>query len=681
MSCSSSKPFLARRRVFFIALLLASPAMALAQEAVDLGTVVVQEEASDPQTPSLDATAAATVIIPEQQADPTKTVPDLLEESAGVHVKRYGGLDDFSALSLRGSTSAQVQIYLDDVPLVSAQGDLVDLSLVPLAGIERIEVYRGGSPGMVPDSTAGGVVIMQTKARPEKRSLSVRNIGGSFTTYRGTVSAAEPFGKCSLLATYERFQSDGNFTYINNNGTTFNQADDRLVERQNNDFASNSLFMKFTAAPTGATSVAVTNTFFEKDQGIPGLGSRESTTARLQTWRDLAAVQADHDFPSVPGLALHGDLFFDFLNSQFSDPQGQIGLSRQENDDDTYRFGENVRAEYAWGAHQLLKGYVAGRTEFFLPMNRLATPPSGPHSHRNTVSTGAEDEIRLWGERVVFAPSARFVAVFNDLSNDDPSNPSAVLSTNRRTDLQLSAKAGLKVRMIGGLFFKANIYRGYRNPTFSELFGDRGTIVGNPTLRPEKTFNIDGGLAFHHAGDRLRTDVEAAYFRSLTDDLIQFVQTSQFTIQSRNMSRALIQGMEFSARVAWAERLSGWASYTFQEAKDASDLPATAGKYIPGRPKNELDAGIAWKEAWRPWFGTRLFGDVNVMSGNYIDTQNLVEVNRRTLLEAGATAAFGKAETLAFTFSVKNLLNEHIDDVVGYPLPGRSYWGTVEVKL
>lgn len=700
MSFRMPKSPLAWRGAFLLALILADPAQASGQgqvyfpsqandsplqdsgessEAVDLGSVVVEEFLPKTDAPSLDSTSAATVILPQKSPDPTATVPSLIEETAGVHVKRYGGLDDFSALSLRGSTSSQVQIYLDDVPLVSAQGNIIDLSIIPLEAMERIEVYRGGSPGMVPDSTAGGVVILRTKVKPDKASFVIRNTGASFTTYRGTISAAAPFKKCSLIATYERFQSDGNFTYIDNNGTTFNTNDDQLVERQNNDFASNSMFTKFIVSPNENTSIAVFNTFFNKDQGVPGLGNRQSTIARLETWRDLVAIQADHDFTSVSGLSLHGDLFFDFLNSQFNDPLGQIGLGVERNDDNTYRFGEDVRAEYSLGAHQLIKAFTAHRSEFFIPVNHAATPSDGPHSRRHTISAGLEDEIHLWNTRLTIIPSVRLVNAFNYLSNQDPSNPVAIVSTNTRSDHQLSAKLGLKLRLINELYFKGNFYRGFRNPTFSELFGDQGTIIGNPTLRPEKSLNVDAGFAFHYANESIGADIETIFFRDSVDDLIQFLQTSQFTIRPQNMSRALIQGGEFSARILWKDRIQAYANYTLQWARDASSQPATSGKYLPGRPKDELAVGMSWNEQWKSWFGTKLSSDINYMAGNYIDTQNLISVKHRSLISASAAVVFLKKASLSMT--VKNLLNEHIEDIVGYPLPGRSYWATLDVKF
>lgn len=669
-------PFEMRRGVFLALLLIISPAV-YADESVDLGTVVV-EDTEARETPKLDRTAAATIIIPDKSSDLAPTVPQLLEQSAGVHIKRYGGLDDFSAISLRGSSASQVQIYLDDIPIATSQGEPIDLSIVPLSTVGSIEVYRGGSPGSVPDSTAGGVVVIHSKKRPDKTEAVLRNTGGSFATYKGTASITQPFKKFSYVAAYERFQSEGDFTYLDNKGTTFNKSDDEMVTRKNNDFASNSLFTKLMFDASEKLGISLSNIFFNKDQGIPGVGNRQSLNARLETWRDMVSVSGDKEWSKLNG---HADLYFDFLNNQFRDPQAEIGLGVQDNDDNTYRFGANLRTAYNLGAHQQLRGFVSERTEFFLPKNRAAAPEDGAHSHRSTVSVGAEDEVSVFKERLSIVPSLRFANVFNYLSNDDPSVAAAGNATNRKSYHQLSAKVGMSFRIADEFYFKGNFYRGFRNPTFSELFGDRGTIVGNPSLSPEEAINFDAGFSFYHGtkDSPLKLNAEVAYFRSHLDDLIQFMQTSQYTIRAENIGRALIQGVEVSANISWKDGLSSYASYTFQDAKDISSSSATNGKYLPGRPRNELAFGAAWNEDWFKWFATKLFGDIHYMSGNYLDTQNLLSVNHRSLISTGVSAIFVKNITLSFV--VRNLIDDRIEDLVGFPLPGRSYWATAELKI
>lgn len=678
------------RRVFcYVALVtlttLQFPCIAIAEEtpttpadtagSVDIGEIIVREGVSKSRTPELDGTASGTVILPTDSTKASTTLPELMEQSSGVHVKRYGGLDDFSAVTLRGSTSSEVQIYLDDVPLMSASGEGVDLSLIPVAAIERIEVYRGGSPGSVADATAGGVIVIRTKLKPKETRTYVSANGGSFSTYKWTFGRAQGFDKISFIAGFERSQSAGDFPYLDNNGTTFNSADDQIAIRQNNDFASNTLYSKLSFNLPYDSNLQFQNFFMQKNQGIPGLGNRQSLNARLTDWRNLTTLAFDKNF-SADALKFHADAFFDFLKDRFRDPDNEIGLGVEDTDDDTYRFGEHARLSYIWGP-QNLKGLVAHRFELYSPYNAAASPAKGANSRRNTVSAGIEDEVTLFGDRLTISPSLRFTTLINHFSGDsnDPN------FTNDTKNYQLSAKFGLSARLWDELYFKGNFYRGFRNPTFSELFGDRGTIVGNPELSPEKSLNFDAGLAYHmHKEDvPVGFDVEATYYRNSTDALIQFLQTSQFTIKAQNLSKALIQGVEFSGRVNWSERLNSYVVYTYQLAKDDSNLPATSGKFLPGRPRHELGVGATWVESWCQAISTKLFGDLRYMGGNYLDTQNLSYIDHRTLIGAGV--GVGLYKKFELLFAVKNILNERISDLVGYPLPGRSYWVSANLNI
>lgn len=665
------KPFLAMRKGFLICVILSIffPVTIEAGEAVDLGEVIVEDTATKEKTPSLDKTSAATVLVPEESKQEEQTLPELLEQSAGVYVRRYGGLDDFSSLSLRGSSAGQVQIYLDDIPLMTAQGTIADLGLIPLSVIEQVEVYRGGSPGMLPESSVGGVVLLKTKGKPQERDSQVSQTIGSFQTFKTKASLAKSIKKLGLVLAAEHDQSKGDFLYEDDNGTRFNTNDDRLLTRQNNDFASNNLFTKFFFDLPHDSSLSITNVLFEKNQGVPGLATRKSLTARLTTWREIASLVAEKDDLFVNNLKGHIDLFFDYLNNQFYDPNSEISLSPQDTDDKTYRFGTNLRLQYDLGTHQQLSFFVAQRSEYFHPYNGLATPANGPKSDRQSINTGLEDEIHIFKDRLIIAPSVRVENLFNH--GQLPAG----------SEHQLSAKLGLGVRLVDEFYFKANAYRGFRNPTFSELFGDTGTLKGNPNLKPEKAINFDAGLSYDFPTNSWFDGghIEATYYRHQVENLIQFVQTSAFTAQAMNLNKALIQGSETMIRASFAGRIRLSASYTYQQAKDISDNPDTRGKYLPGRPKHELYALFGLSEDWLPWFNSYVFCDLSYMSGNYLDTQNLLMVSNRTILGSGIALTF--INRITASFSVKNILNDRISDLIGYPLPGRSYWGSLKIKI
>lgn len=625
----------------------------------------------------LDTTSQAQVIIPSQVQGQAQTVTQLLERAAGVQIRQYGGLDDFAAVSIRGSTTDQVLVYLDGVLLNTAHGGVLDLSMLPLDQIARIEIYKGGAPGKTTDSTPGGVVYIYTKRKPEETQNLIRNSLGSFFTYRGHAERSQSFKSFYYNAAFDHFRSRGDFSFLDDRGTRANRNDDRIIDRQNNDFRAYDFAATVGAEKKEALSWKIYENFFSKNEGIPGLGSQTSSTARLDTLRNL--IQAELAGPKTPEqkFSWEADLFFDFLNSRFRDRQGQIGLGTQDNDDVTFRFGPKLATELALVPHHLLSAFLAHRAEFFQPTNHSASPPEGPLSQRHMIGLGLEDEMNFLNEKIFFDPSARLQVFINDLSGTDPSLTNRP-ANNHLTDTQVSAKLGVKVAPWPFLNFKTNLFRGFRQPTFAELFGDRGTIVGNPALRAEESFNFDFGidLKIKNLKPVDQIQLSAVFFRHTIDHLIQFLQTSQFTVRAENLNRALILGGEFSASLQVFKDWRWNGHYVYQTAKDDDETSPTFDNFLPGRPKHQFFIGTDYQ---LPYLNLRPFAEWQILGNSYLDSQNLLRVTRRSILAAGLH--IDPLKKLKISLSAKNLLNDRIVDTVGYPLPGRSYWGEVEFNF
>lgn len=656
----------------FIAILFASffPSQGFPKEKAQIEIKVEEEKEA-----GLDTTSHAQVILPGEWKGQAQTVPQLLEKGAGVQLKQYGGLDDFAAVSIRGSTTEQVLIYLDGVLLNSAHGGILDLSMIPLDQIERIEVYKGGAPGKMTDSAPGGVIVIQTKQKTDKTKNSLRNSYGSFTTYRGHIEHSQNLKPFYYNAAFDHHRSRGDFSFLDNRGTRANTSDDRTRNRQNNDFQAYDFATMIGGNKEESLQWKVYENFFLKQAGIPGFGARTSSQARLDTLKNIFYLALEAPIKSEKKLKWKTDLSFDYLNSQFQDRSGQIGLGTQDNNDDTFRFGPALHLTYLGIKNQILSGFVAHRAEFFLPTNNTASPPNGPLSQRHMIGTGLEDEISLLEDKINFTPSIRHQTFLNHLSGQDPSFATQN-QDNNATDSQISAKAGLKVSPWRFLSFKTNLTRGFRQPTFTELFGDRGTILGNSVLLAEKSLNFDFGIELKQKklGFLDSLHLSAAYFRNTIDNLIQFLQTSQFTIRADNINSAQILGGEFSVALRAFKNFKGSAHYTYQTAKDSEQTSPTFGRFLPGRPKHQFFAEADYQFPF-----VRPFVEVQIMGNNYLDSQNLLRVTRRTLMAGGFHT--NPLKWLEASFSVKNIFNDRIEDIVGYPLPGRSYWGEVEVEF
>jgi iron complex outermembrane receptor protein len=240
----------------------------------------------------------------------------------------------------------------------------------------------------------------------------------------------------------------------------------------------------------------------------------------------------------------------------------------------------------------------------------------------------------------------------------------------------VSYKIGGKFRLLEGLHLKANMAKYYRYPNFSELFGNRGNIIGNPDLDAEEGRNRDIGLSFERRDFKLwkipidRIFLETAYFDNEVDDLIQFVQTSQRIVTAINISSAEIKGVETSWAFNFFNHIGVSGNYTFQDTENTSDIPFLKGNRLPGRPEDELFNRV---EIYNRW--ARLFYEYNLISDNFLDQANFEKVDRREIHNLGLSIY--PFENMAITLEGKNLSDKQISDVLGFPLPGRSFFATV----
>ena len=131
----------------------------------------VTVEARRPDWEQKLSPGTVTVIRPEQYKGEQKSLPDLLKNVPGVHVREVNGKGQYTTVTVRGSTAAQVGVFVDGV-LSNLGGDAaVDISTIPVKNVERIEVYRGYIPARFGGTFIGGVINVVTK-KPKKANIS-----------------------------------------------------------------------------------------------------------------------------------------------------------------------------------------------------------------------------------------------------------------------------------------------------------------------------------------------------------------------------------------------------------------------------------------------------------------------------------------------------------------------------
>ncbi|MCD4653429.1 TonB-dependent receptor [bacterium] len=165
---------------------------------------------------------------------------------------------------------------------------------------------------------------------------------------------------------------------------------------------------------------------------------------------------------------------------------------------------------------------------------------------------------------------------------------------------------------------------------------------------------------------------EVAVFQLDTKDLIQYILVSGFRYKPFNIGKVRSRGIEVDCTWNMWRALNVSTSYTYMEAVDQTDDRNYKDKTIPGRPEHEWFSKLEWN-------GKRLncFAEWRYLSGNYLTRANTILLPIRRTGNLGVN--YRITELIQIGAEVKNITNDNIVDIQGFPLPLRSY--CISLKL
>ncbi|MFI5370790.1 MAG: TonB-dependent receptor [Candidatus Eisenbacteria bacterium] len=598
-----------------------------------------------------------------------ETLGELLAAAPGVHVEQYGGLGAFSTVSLRGAPSDQVAVYLDGMPLTGAAQSVADLSDLPYGAIERVDVYRGTSP-LALGAAPGGAIDLVT--RHDARGLELRGAAGSFGSWEGGATTGLARGATHLLLHVSGQGSRGDFPYLDDNGTPFNVADDSVHARINAGFQSMTALAALEWAPAGAWRARVQEHLFRKWQGVPGLGAIPAADTRFGLTHSLTRLGLARSGRAwTPSLALDAGLGRDWTHLE--DTKAELGLGTHDTHD---RLDDALaRAGLGWSGLPLGVTFEASgdvRRESARLSDTLDGHDDPPPSRRDAVGAMLALGWRAPGDRLEMRAARRWDRLWDRLNAGTTVGTVATEATRTLDAPQLGARARLGL----GLEARVNWSRAAHAPDFTELFGDQGSVLGNPALVPETGENRDAGLAWNApAAWPVAMSAGWTVFDSRLTNLILYVRNSQSSVRAQNISRARIRGHEGTLRVLAPGGLSATLAFTTQQAVDEGPVPYWNGRRLPQHPEHEGDLRLDWTHrAWGAGASLEWLGD------DYLDRYNRYRVAARRLMGATLRAPL-VTPSLVLTLEGKNLTDDRASDVAGFPLPGRGFFVALETQL
>lgn len=582
-------------------------------------------------------------VIEKDQIDaaPVNSLQDLLEYALSVDIRQRGTHGVQADVSVRGGSFDQTLILLNGINLSDPQTGHHNFNLpVSFKSIKRIEVLEGPAARVYgPNAFAGAINIVTEPS--DNDALGIDLSYGEHQLRDINLSANKQLGKLSNYLAFNNKASDG---YIEN--TDFETYNLFYHGRLKTDAGRLDMQAGFSNKAFGANSFytpAYPNQFEETKTTFASVkfdtGNKVHFTPALYWRRHQDRFELFRDEPAswYKGHNYHmTDVLGTSLNSWFTNALGKTA------------FGAEFRSENIWSN-------VLGE-----PMEEPIDVPgedgqqfTNSHS-RTTVSFFGEHTFYIGQLTVSGGAMGNWIS---DLNYEWNIYPGVDLSYQVSDPVKLYASFNKSLRM----------------PTFTDLYYNGPTNKGNPSLKPERSTTIEGGVKWNTDFLHLQT----GYYHRVGKDLIDWVRESEdFLWETRNLTEISSNGIEFIASLDvpamigqpfFIRKIN--TNYAYNSLNKAqSDF---LSNYVLDNLKHKLVLSVdhqIWKNLQASW--NFRFQDRNGSYAQFEDKAHVGEADYESFWLTDLKV-YWKTERLQLSCSVANLFDQQYVDLGNIAQPGR----------
>jgi vitamin B12 transporter len=244
------------------------------------------------------------------------------------------------------------------------------------------------------------------------------------------------------------------------------------------------------------------------------------------------------------------------------------------------------------------------------------------------------------------------------------------LEDNQQFGTFATWRAGAAWRLDAATRLRASAGTGFKEPTFFESYSSSPYALGNPDLRPERSFSWEGGI--EHALSGTGISIAVTYFDQYFRDLIVYVSGTPSYL---NVAEARASGAEVQVDYVVQRSVVASVSYTYLDTRvlnGGGDPTFTVGERLLRRPTNAANVQLAY----RPGRGSatlavRFAGDRDDLDFA-APTFPSPRVTLHPYTRVNAAVAYPVRWGLALELRADNLLDDRGREIANFPVPGRS---------
>ena len=473
------------------------------------------------------------------QNSTAKNVADLLQQFTGVDVRRRGVDGMQSDLYIRGGSFEQTLVLIDGIKTENPQSGHHTMNMmIPIENIERIEIIKGPAARIYGQNAFTGAINIVTK-KNVKTQLKGELAYGSYHTGTVAITGGLNLKNSAHQIHVSRNTSEG--------------------YRYNTDFINNNIFIK-SKFNTSSTPIDVIATFMDRKFGANGFyASPDAKDQYEETQTSLIGVSTNiikNDFIFKPKLYwFRGQDMYEYIRGK---PEVYRNLHI------TNKIGGEFNATY---------NSNIGATGFGIDIAQVSISSNNLGDHNRTMITGfLEHRFQVLDDKLDITPG---------------------IALTYYSDFDFHAFPGIDLGYQVNDQFKiyGNLGYTYRIPTYTDLYYNSPTTIGNVNLKPEKALSEEIGAKYNSG----KITTNFAFFYRDSKDLIDYVkEKEEDKWQAENLAKVTTKG--FEAEVQYRFDLLNYRQklnigYTFlDETIVDQDVPFS--RYSLNSIKHQLTANL-----------------------------------------------------------------------------------------
>ncbi len=608
------------------------------------------------------------IIAREQFINNAQTLADVLQSINGIQITQISGLGNPVSVSIRGSSSKQVQLYIDGQLINDSQFGGFDLNQIPVEQIQSIEISKDQAIG-TGATPIGGVIRINTY-NANKNLLRFSAALGSFGQQELNLMANTAFEEGSLAVGYNHLNSDNDYDYWVKQ--TF--LDSKVSQNEpltNNQFKKNSFFVN----GQWTLSKHQFRLNYQASKQTKHLPNYQNNSPL-----NISSLTSDNQRVAFSHLWLNNDGWLEQLETQlYQDVKDEVYLGSIDGTRPTIGlYDSNQRS-------LLLRGLISHQQWAFSPFlniePQIFSSKTTFNGQTNSCNSLGACDIKAtrrqitWGNRAEFEHETEpfsayllFSQLLHHSENIALNEPNAQRITN--SDSYWTGEVGVNYWW-SDIQWQANWSRGLRTATMFELFGDRGAFKGNQALAPEQS------QSWSLAADYQATswNIKGAIYRKQLQNSIVAIFNSANVGGYRNVSNALLLGAELSIAYQVSKDLTLDFNADVIDSNTTSIFKAFNNKRLPGIYHQQYSAAISYRmsEQLSLKFVSEISNDL------FFNMTNKVELNQG-VYGSGAPSdrQLSKLninwyhDSYRVSVGINNLFNQRYKDLANRPAQGRS---------